>query len=117
MRFHEIIGRATGNPLFGLLGSALRESLDLTIRAGFDSRHSRAELERVAEIHAGIAEAIATQDTAAARQWMLVHFEEARQFVLQQADRRERALRTRPARAVTPIRPSRPAGHVKAEIH
>ena len=41
VRFHEVIGRATGNPLFVLLGGALRESLDRTIRAGFDSRYSR----------------------------------------------------------------------------
>ncbi len=36
-----------------------RHLLDLTIRAGFDSRHSRAEMDRVVEIHAGLADAIA----------------------------------------------------------
>lgn len=81
IRFHEILGRATGNPLFGLLGSALRESLDVTIRAGFDSRGSRAELGRVAEIHEGIADAIASGSASRARKMMTEHFDEARAFV------------------------------------
>jgi DNA-binding FadR family transcriptional regulator len=70
LRFHEVVGRATGNPLFGLLGSALRDSLALTIRAGFDSRHSPAELARVVEIHAAIAEAIVRGDQAGAGRWI-----------------------------------------------
>lgn len=82
LRFHEAIARATGNPLFDLLGSALRESLELTIRAGFDSRHTKEELDRVAQIHAGIADAIGAQDVDATRRLMTVHFEEARAFVL-----------------------------------
>lgn len=90
VRFHEIIGRATDNPLFALLGSALREPLDLTIRAGFDSRHSRAELDRVVEIHAGIAGAIASRSPVKARRLMRVHFEEARQFVLGRISRAPR---------------------------
>lgn len=90
VRFHEIIGRATDNPLFGLLGSALREPLDLTIRAGFDSRRTRAELDRVVDIHAGIAEAIAARSAVKARRLMTVHFEEARQFVLRRPSERPR---------------------------
>jgi DNA-binding FadR family transcriptional regulator len=82
LRFHEIIGHAAANPLFGLLGSALRESLTITIRAGFDSRHSSAELARVVEIHAGIADAIVRRDPAGAERWMTTHFREAREFVL-----------------------------------
>lgn len=82
MRFHEILGRATGNPLFALLGSALRESLDVTIRAGFDSRRTAAQLERVAQIHADIAAAIAARSAARARRMMNVHFEEAQTFVV-----------------------------------
>jgi DNA-binding FadR family transcriptional regulator len=82
VRFHEIIGRATDNPLFSLLGNALRDPLDLTIRAGFDSRRTRAELNRVVDIHAGIAEAIAARSPVKARRLMTVHFAEARQFVL-----------------------------------
>jgi DNA-binding FadR family transcriptional regulator len=82
MQFHEVLGRATGNPLFGLLATALHEALELTIRAGFDSRRSRDELVRVAQIHADIAAAIAARDADRARRLMAVHFEEAREFVL-----------------------------------
>jgi DNA-binding FadR family transcriptional regulator len=97
VRFHEVIGRATGNPLFSLLGSALREPLDLTIRAGFDSRHTRAELIRVAEIHASIAEAIAARSAVKARRLMTVHFDEAREFVLRRTA--TPLVRTRASRA------------------
>ena len=96
VRFHEIIGRATDNPLFSLLGGALREPLDLTIRAGFDSRQTRAELDRVADIHAGIAEAIAARSTVKARRLMTVHFAEARQFVLRRPPK-PRRTRKRPS--------------------
>jgi GntR family transcriptional repressor for pyruvate dehydrogenase complex len=103
VRFHEAIGRATGNPLFNLLASALRESLEETIRAGFDSRRSAGELGRVVEIHTGIADAIIDGDSAQARRWMTVHFEEAREFVL---GVRARGIPRRPARARNGRRPS-----------
>jgi GntR family transcriptional regulator, transcriptional repressor for pyruvate dehydrogenase complex len=117
VRFHEIIARATGNPLFGLLGGALRESLDLTIRAGFDSRRSRAELERVAEIHNAIADAIAKGDAAAARQWMSIHFDEARRYVLLRPMQRIRAARRlSPGEPATVVRPER-RSQAKIEVH
>ena len=95
VRFHEIIGRATGNPLFVLLGSALRESLDRTIRAGFDSRYSRLELDRVVQIHEGIAAAIMARNSADAARLMTVHFAEAREFVLSRAETAGRRKATR----------------------
>jgi GntR family transcriptional regulator, transcriptional repressor for pyruvate dehydrogenase complex len=117
IRFHEIIGRATGNPLFRLLSGALRESLSVTIRAGFDSRHTRAEIDRVAQIHAGLADAIAVRDAARARDLMILHFDEARVFVLQHsADRlrknRRRGVRSAP-RTTSPRvrRPRSPSSH------
>ena len=82
LRFHEILGRATGNPLFALLSSALRASLDVTIRAGFDSRRSKAELDRVAQIHIDIADAVRARSVAKARRAMRVHFKEAAAFVV-----------------------------------
>jgi DNA-binding FadR family transcriptional regulator len=82
MRFHEIIGRATGNPLFVMLGDALRACVQMTIDAGFDSRRTRRELTRVAEIHRGIAEAIVEGNVAQARTRMKVHFDEARAYVV-----------------------------------
>jgi GntR family transcriptional repressor for pyruvate dehydrogenase complex len=82
IRFHQQIGRATGNPMFELLSSALFESLGQTIRAGFDSRSSRTERLRVAQIHAGIADAIGAGNPAQARRMVTLHFDEARDFLL-----------------------------------
>jgi DNA-binding FadR family transcriptional regulator len=82
IRFHEVLGRATGNPLFELLSSALRAALDVTIRAGFDSRRTKVALDRVAQIHINIAEAIATGSAPTARRLMIVHFREATAFVV-----------------------------------
>jgi GntR family transcriptional regulator, transcriptional repressor for pyruvate dehydrogenase complex len=87
IRFHEIIGRATGNLLFGLVGGALRESLVVSVRAGLQHR-SRGELGRVAEIHTAIADAIANGDAAGARRHMTRHFEDA-QVSLREIARRE----------------------------
>lgn len=81
MRFHETLGRATGNPLFALIGNALRESLDASIRAGFDSRRTSAQLNRVAQIHLDLAIAIAARSSTRARRIMQIHFDEARVFV------------------------------------
>lgn len=85
IRFHQVLGRATGNPLFELLSSALFESLGQTIRAGFDSRSSKAERRRVAQIHLGIADAISRRNPVRARRMMKLHFNEARTFVLRYA--------------------------------
>jgi GntR family transcriptional regulator, transcriptional repressor for pyruvate dehydrogenase complex len=104
VRFHEIIGRATGNPLFVLLGSALRESLDRTIRAGFDSRYSRPELNRVVQIHDSIASAIVARKPVDAGRLMTVHFEEAREFVLNRTETVSRRLGSRPSDARAPAR-------------
>lgn len=81
VRFHEILGRATGNPLFALISDALREALDVTIRAGFDSRRTPEQLVRVAQIHVDVAAAIAARSAAKARRIMKVHFDEAGVFI------------------------------------
>jgi GntR family transcriptional repressor for pyruvate dehydrogenase complex len=85
IRFHQILGRATGNPLFELLSSALFESLGQTIRAGFDSRSSKTERRRVAQLHFGIADAIGTRNPVQARRLITLHFDEARTFMLRYA--------------------------------
>jgi DNA-binding FadR family transcriptional regulator len=85
VRFHQILGRATGNPLFELLSSALFESLGQTIRAGFDRRSSKVERRRVAQIHLGIADAIGKRNPVRARRMLKQHFDEARAFVLRYA--------------------------------
>lgn len=98
IRFHEILGRATGNPLFALLGSALREALDVTIRAGFDSRRTTADHDRVAAIHVEIADAVAAQRPAQARRLMRQHFTVATAFILG----RDEQTTARPRRTARP---------------
>jgi DNA-binding FadR family transcriptional regulator len=80
LRFHDLIDKATGNPLFWLLASAVRESLDEIIRAGLHVRRTRGELARVVEVHAAIADAIGARDAARAERLMMVHFAEVREF-------------------------------------
>jgi DNA-binding FadR family transcriptional regulator len=76
-RFHQVIGSATGNPLFELIGGALRGALKATIRAGLRNLVVQSELAHVALNHQRIAEAIAERDGAQAREYMVVHFREA----------------------------------------
>ncbi len=76
-RFHEIIGNATGNPLFGLIGSALRGALQTTIRAGLRNWAVQSEVEQVAVTHQRIADSIGDGDAVQAREYMVIHFREA----------------------------------------
>ena len=80
IRFHEIIGRATGNPLFALVASALRESMEVSIREGLSS--PRAARSDVIDTHTDIVDAIEAGDPEQARQAMALHFDEARANVL-----------------------------------
>jgi GntR family transcriptional regulator, transcriptional repressor for pyruvate dehydrogenase complex len=76
-RFHEVIGSATGNPLFELIGSALRGALKATIRAGLRNRVVISELDQVVVTHQRIADAISDGDAIQAREYMVIHFREA----------------------------------------
>jgi DNA-binding FadR family transcriptional regulator len=77
IRFHEMLGRSTGNPLFGLVTSALREAMDTSIRASIAGRRSRAEFGRAITTHARIVDAIERRRPREARQLMLRHYAEA----------------------------------------
>jgi DNA-binding FadR family transcriptional regulator len=81
MRFHEVIGRATGNPLFHILTTAIRESLDGTIRAGLHSQRTSPDLARVVDIHEAIADAVAARRRTKAQRLMEQHFVEASHYV------------------------------------
>ena len=81
LRFHDLIDKATGNPLFWLLSSAVRECLDEIIRAGHHARRTRGELARVVEVHSAIANAIHDRDAARAERLMMIHFAEVREFI------------------------------------
>jgi GntR family transcriptional regulator, transcriptional repressor for pyruvate dehydrogenase complex len=76
-RYHEVIGSATGNPLFELIGSALRGALKTTIRAGLRNRLVISELDQVVGTHQRLADAISDGDAIQAREYMVIHFQEA----------------------------------------
>lgn len=98
IRFHEIMGRATGNPLFGLVSSALREAMGASIRVSLAGRRSRAELNRAINTHARIVDAIEARRPRDARQLMVRHFLEARTAV-----RRQTARAAEEAAAAAPV--------------
>jgi len=78
VRFHQVIGNATGNPLFEIFSRALRGSLESSIRIGLRSRSSLAQIEKIVDTHEAIAEAIEAQEPARARNLMALHFYEAK---------------------------------------
>ena len=78
VRFHECLGAATGNPLFALIASALREAMATSVRAGIESRRSQAEVLDVVQSHQDIVDAIEAGDAARAAAGMVHHFDEAR---------------------------------------
>jgi GntR family transcriptional repressor for pyruvate dehydrogenase complex len=77
IRFHEIIGRATGNPLIALVTGGLREAMGTSIRVSLAGRQSEAELSRVVATHARVVDAIEAGRAADARRLMARHFDEA----------------------------------------
>lgn len=99
LRFHEIIGRATGNPMFSVVVSALRHSMGESIRVSLAGRRSRAELQRVIVTHAKIVDAIERGKSSDARRLMAKHFDEARASVRRLAADEAAALAARNTRA------------------
>ena len=77
LRFHEVIEVATGNPLFELVGSALRASMKASMRAGLENRHTPGEMNRIIARHRQIANAIHRGNVAEARDKMLRHFRDS----------------------------------------
>lgn len=78
IQFHELMGRASGNPLFALVASALREAMGASIRGSFVRRRSAAEIRRTVDTHDRIVDAVEARRPRKARQLMARHFEEAR---------------------------------------
>src|SRR5262245_18645597 len=79
VRFHQLLGNATGNYLFEIFGRALRTPLESSIRTGLRSRESLAQIEKIVDTHRAISEAIEAQQPARARKIMERHFNEAKQ--------------------------------------
>ena len=90
VRFHECLGTATGNPLFVLISSALREAMATSVRAGMESRSDLAQVRRVVESHQDIVDAITASDPGAARACMERHFEDARLALARARGRKEK---------------------------
>jgi GntR family transcriptional repressor for pyruvate dehydrogenase complex len=78
VRFHQLIGNATGNALFEIFSRALRGSLETSIRTGLRSRSTMAQIEKIVDTHQSIVDAIEAQQPAKARKLMGLHFEEAK---------------------------------------
>lgn len=77
VKFHETIGEATGNLLYKLISSALRQSMEASIVAGLKSRTTKAQMDRVYAAHEAITAAIEERDAPKAAEAMRVHFSEA----------------------------------------
>jgi len=82
LRFHSIIGEASGNPFFMILASALRESLAVSMRTGFNRRTSAEEIDQLVDTHRRIANSIIKGDAAGAKRHMTTHFREAREAII-----------------------------------
>jgi DNA-binding FadR family transcriptional regulator len=87
--FHERLGAATGNPLFVLIASALREAMATSVRAGMESRRSMQQVIRVVDTHQELLDAIVAGDPARARATMVQHFDEARRALAAAKARKE----------------------------
>lgn len=87
--FHEGLGAATGNPLFALIASALREAMATSVRAGMESRSTMRQVVQVVDRHQEIVDAIVAGDPAKAGQMMEQHFHEARRALAAARARKE----------------------------
>jgi DNA-binding FadR family transcriptional regulator len=76
--FHQTISRATGNPLFELIGSGLRECLQTSMGTTFRSCVMGAQGKGIADIHEAIADAIDDHQVRRAEYLMTAHFQEVK---------------------------------------
>ena len=74
--FHDLINRASGNPLVELICEAMHECMQESMRVGLLKRRSQRDILKVVEIHEAIADAIAQGDAAKAGICMNKHFED-----------------------------------------
>src|SRR5262245_34579259 len=61
VRFHQLIGKATGNALFEIFSRTLHGSLEASIRMGLRSRSTLAQIEQIVDKHQAIVDAIEGQ--------------------------------------------------------
>jgi DNA-binding FadR family transcriptional regulator len=82
VRFHQMIGKATGNALFEIFSRTLHGSLESSIRTGLRSRSTLTQIEKIVDTHQSIVDAIEAQQPSRARMLMALHFDEAKMAVL-----------------------------------
>ena len=78
VRFHQMIGKATGNVLFEIFSRTLHGSLESSIRTGLRSRSTLAQIEKIVDTHQAIVDAIENQQPSRARNLMALYFDEAK---------------------------------------
>lgn len=74
--FHDLINRASGNPLIELICEAMHECMQESMRVGLLKRRTHSDIVKVVEIHEAIAEAIEQGNAPAAGLFMKKHFED-----------------------------------------
>ena len=77
LRFHDLLARATPNPLFALLIGDIQQAILHVITYGLRSRADKAELQRVQAVHVAVLDAVLAGDASAAGAAMAQHFDEA----------------------------------------
>jgi DNA-binding FadR family transcriptional regulator len=91
VRFHELLGAATGNALFAIIATALGAVMAVSVRVGLESRSSQAQVLRVVESHQEIVDAIAAGDREGAAASMARHFDEAREALVTVKTRKKKS--------------------------
>lgn len=75
--FHDLINRASGNPLIEIVCGAMHESMQESMRVGLLKRRAEKEILKVVEDHEAVAAAIEQGNANAAGAAMKRHFEGA----------------------------------------
>ena len=76
--FHDVINRASGNPLIEVICTAMHETMQESMRVGIQKRRGSAEMIRVVESHEMIVDAIEQQNSGLAGLLMKKHFADAK---------------------------------------
>jgi GntR family transcriptional repressor for pyruvate dehydrogenase complex len=75
--FHDLINRASGNPLIEVICEAIHESMQESMRVGLSKRRSARDVFKVVESHEAIVNAVEEGEAGLAGQLMKKHFEDA----------------------------------------
>lgn len=89
LRFHILLGQATGNPLYAVLVADAQQALLSSLAQSLRAKAGRAELARVQRLHEAIVQAVAGQDGPAARRAMTDHFNDAERALQRLGNQRE----------------------------